>query len=1760
MKPRVRLFLACSLLSATATGIAAAQSPFQFREAYFLERRLNGIGKDYEIGHPEQFFHTGPDPANQTVIDTRAVASYADYRTLGPIISSIADIRRRGGIKVAEARYLECVEMIRKAQGPDSSDEALVLDWIGEFYLELRDFDRAYQKFSEALRIARIVVERTKNDPDDNRRALPQFGPGRLHLADVLTRLGQLDMARGDLVGAGLKLDEAIEIDNKAAYLTFENRLDAIYFKSLVLEKQEKWQDAETLWRDAIARREKVGNEPYWDTRKELAAMFARHGDFHSAAKEAGAVIAGTANQQLHRAKTGMYWLNLRGSSDTWSIYENESNNAMQDILAVDRWLTDSPNAAAPLVGNPTHVSIEQGSDADILRLYSLIEKKVFIKMSILLDGNPTPERVVQAYHWFSEVKGQYLATHIGLSRRMDEDILNPGVSGGAVHLPEELANANERYANTFLSLALDNHGVTPEQLRQSVSTEQTIQEGALARCFLWGCTPGRASYNLTADAAVVDFTAWNRLDRNHPSGSKPEYGAFVQREGRPVVYVRLGSREDIDKSLDELELGVDGFFQGRTGNPEELRHTLQSLYSLVLAPLESSLKGASQLLVIPDGRLSMIPLGGLMDGQGHYFLERHTVTYLNSKLSGSQSGAASAPVVLANPDFDMALPGSPQAPLRETLAFKPLPGAEREAGYVAETLHLPADRVLTGRNAREELLHSIRNPEILHLATHSDPFLRARLPLDQFPTYDLFEFPSLLLAQDPFLHSVIALAGANRPQAGPEDGLLTGLEVASLHLAGTRLVVLSSCQSANGKLVDGQGIPGLRAAFSAAGARSLLMNLWPVDDEAGFEFMKFFYSHLALGAAEAMRQAQLHMLNDARYKNPLYWAGYTYSDNEALIPDTSRPKPSAPTPVVTAAKAPAQEVSIAPRCFQLTGHAEKSENIRFTVRIKLARVARYLSNDPRIADRSAIYDLHLPGNVIDVIREVNGTPMPDDASADKSGAAKLIVQKIGNSSAILIQSGSPFFQISLGGPLGLFPTLDPPETLPSLSAYSAAAANSLDGPVKIETIGTCDPPTQNDDKRATGNKAGPASSPVSEASKKSLGPDNPSSTKSSGAAAPAAKSSAADIPAFQSLQLKPRCFQLSGVSDTYPGIDLRFTARIRLAAARTMQTSSDNGLAYDLSLPGNEITIIPEVNGKPAEGGISVVGAEKSFAEKSFLVISRDADSSTFSLKIGHSQPPSYIGLKGPPDLFPTFDIPEALPPLRLYREASIHLLGEHAKVDTVSACETEPQQQYNESRITASSQQAPVPSEHVAKIAAAAAAHTSTPSTEATATQALKAVPSVQAGGESLVAPRCFQFSGVSSTTPGFTTRFTARITLGGVVRKVIRAEQIAIYDIHLPGNEVAIVYDINGTQTSNRYTLSSRDSLTLTVIRTGSGSSISIRTADGDTKTDWIVMEGPPDLFPTVDIPETLPSPSSYTQALVQGSRADSIGFCEPEPLIRYNDGKFRINPSVPSGASEGRTNSAPAPVTGSGSKSAASVTGAGTKSGTAIPASDQNSGIARQILAYALRGESQSVFKHLTPDADRAAIGAMVGFLSGSANKLGNCPAEGIEVHKILWAARNGRSAPAYVVIGDCEKARPRLLLFMDNNGLVSRTGSGGIISKTTSDQIKQRAQNLAESLLRGNFAAFADNFSPSMPPQFQNVSAIINSAVQNLGSFEKISASQKFPYADVVVVTAVYQRGAVNVEISLDPALRIAAWYAQTADKPGYFWQEFRDLQ
>jgi CHAT domain-containing protein/Tfp pilus assembly protein PilF len=147
----------------------------------------------------------------------------------------------------------------------------------------------------------------------------------------------------------------------------------------------------------------------------------------------------------------------------------------------------------------------------------------------------------------------------------------------------------------------------------------------------------------------------------------------------------------------------------------------------------------------------------------------------------------------------------------------------------------------------------------------------------------------SKLAAQikDPLLRSGLALAGANHGKSGDEDGVLTALEAASLDLSGTKLVVLSACDTGVGEVKNGEGVQGLRRALVLAGSESQVISLWPVSDEATKDLMIPYYKALQQGEgrSEGLRQVQLRMIRGRKdLRHPFYWAAFIQSGEWANL------------------------------------------------------------------------------------------------------------------------------------------------------------------------------------------------------------------------------------------------------------------------------------------------------------------------------------------------------------------------------------------------------------------------------------------------------------------------------------------------------------------------------------------------------------------------------------------------------------------------------------------------------------------------------------------------------------------------------------------------------------------------------------------------------------------------------------------------------------------------------------------------------------
>ena len=123
----------------------------------------------------------------------------------------------------------------------------------------------------------------------------------------------------------------------------------------------------------------------------------------------------------------------------------------------------------------------------------------------------------------------------------------------------------------------------------------------------------------------------------------------------------------------------------------------------------------------------------------------------------------------------------------------------------------------------------------------------------------------------------------SNFPQK--KDYILKMSDVQAANLR-ARLVVLSCCRSGRGRILKGEGVVGIARAFLAAGARSVLVSLWAIDDEATMVFMKRFYQHLKEGkTASAAVQESMKFLRESKdYSEMKYWAPFQLIGDDVKI------------------------------------------------------------------------------------------------------------------------------------------------------------------------------------------------------------------------------------------------------------------------------------------------------------------------------------------------------------------------------------------------------------------------------------------------------------------------------------------------------------------------------------------------------------------------------------------------------------------------------------------------------------------------------------------------------------------------------------------------------------------------------------------------------------------------------------------------------------------------------------------------------------
>jgi tetratricopeptide (TPR) repeat protein len=384
----------------------------------------------------------------------------------------------------------------------------------------------------------------------------------------------------------------------------------------------------------------------------------------------------------------------------------------------------------------------------------------------------------------------------------------------------------------------------------------------------------------LPKDGVLAEFVRIQDLNEKTKQFDK-RYLAFVLTPDNQVTLVDLGDAEKIDAKIKSTLAAINHPDYSR--DPETYSRQadteLSALYTLLLQPLEAALGSYTRLIVSPDGELNNVPFAALRTPDSHYLVEKFTLSYVASgrDLLRGKTGVDPATTLLlvANPAFDdgkvlqMAAASSEEAVRAADYrkSFPSLPGTAEEARIIPPLVK-GTQKVLEGKQATESAVRTTQSPKVLHLATHGFFLKDETLPLPDLAFRSSISLPTNARIS-PMVRSGLALAGANHAQeiTTGDDGLLTALEVTSMNLYGTDLVVLSACETAAGDVKVGEGVYGLRRAFVLAGAKNLVMSLWQVGDQTTRTQMEEFYRAYGQGErpADALRRAQLQTLTNLR-------------------------------------------------------------------------------------------------------------------------------------------------------------------------------------------------------------------------------------------------------------------------------------------------------------------------------------------------------------------------------------------------------------------------------------------------------------------------------------------------------------------------------------------------------------------------------------------------------------------------------------------------------------------------------------------------------------------------------------------------------------------------------------------------------------------------------------------------------------------------------------------------------------------------------
>lgn len=828
-------------------------------------------------------------------------------------IQNLGDLYQDMG-RYAEAKLIieKCVTLQKEVSGEETEDYAVALNNLAVANGSLGNYSE-----EEKFLLQSIGIKKKIHGADH-----PSYLQGLSNLAVLYKRLGRSEEALSTMQKV-MEAAKGYKISRPEKYAEWASNLGTIYFDA------GKNDQAEKLFKEAIEINKEQHGETFGEYTVSLSnlSVVYMQAEEYKQAKELllkASAIAKTAGQ--YNSKDNIELLN-----NLASVYQGEKNLAkaeeiMRDVVKFEKEYNGEKNPAYNFFLFNLGIYVDgQGKWKEAEQIYPrVIDSDFFI-----LDNNFSELSESEKANFYSTVSVHFDVFYRFAIQHAKED---PAILAKALNYrlatKAMLLNSANKIRNT-ISQSKDTSlvnaylkwksekdyliklyslpkrelailGVRPDSIERSVNDLEkklSYKTDLLSKNSKKNITWKDVQNVLKPDEAAVEIIR--------------VYSPFADEIDK-VFYIALIIDKN-EKDFPRIAVMDDGY-EMETKYTREYRDAIfdttkkENTYVHFWQQIDHELNGIKKIYFSSDGVYSKININSIKNPSTNSFLidhyDFHFVSTLRdlSEKKGEPNTSKTA-VLFGYPDYTFNLTqtknqtsGSDQITAdyllernkTNTRSFylDPLPGTKKEVEGIEKVMKEKGWQIKTflGGTAQEQTLKAVSSPVILHIATHG--YFQNDVDASFSPATSLLTDK---MSKNPLLRSGLMMAGASNVYsrnyanisnfAEQEDGILTAYEAMNLNLEKTELVVLSACETGLGEIRNGEGVYGLQRAFMIAGAKTVIMSLWTVSDEATQKLMNLFYSKwLETGDKyNAFRYAQLELKKS--FPDPYFWSAFVMID-----------------------------------------------------------------------------------------------------------------------------------------------------------------------------------------------------------------------------------------------------------------------------------------------------------------------------------------------------------------------------------------------------------------------------------------------------------------------------------------------------------------------------------------------------------------------------------------------------------------------------------------------------------------------------------------------------------------------------------------------------------------------------------------------------------------------------------------------------------------------------------------------------------------